>query len=64
MSHLCKYTHAVSLEKLLFDMHSVPESINALRIALHEKGVESHILDAFNHLASCLVLLVCVRELL
>lgn len=48
--------------KKLFDMPSVPEAINALRAALHKKGVESHIHDAFNHLASCLVLLVCVRE--
>ncbi|KAH0830515.1 hypothetical protein J3R83DRAFT_1966 [Lanmaoa asiatica] len=38
-------------------MLSVPEVIDALRAALHKKGVENHVQDAFNHIASCLVLL-------
>lgn len=44
-------------------MLNVSEAISALRAALHKKGVESHVQDTFNHLASCLVLLVCTREL-
>jgi hypothetical protein len=43
-------------------MSGVQEAIDALRVALHKKGVESHVQDAFNNLASCLVLLVCMRE--
>ena len=43
-------------------MLGVQEAIETLRAALHKKGVESHVQDAFNNLASCLVLLVCMRE--
>lgn len=55
------YTHAADIKKP-FDMPGIQEAIDALRVALHKKGVESHVQDAFNNLASCLVLLVCMRE--
>lgn len=44
-------------------MSSIPEATAALRAELHRKGVERHVQDAFDNLASCLVLLVCVHEL-
>lgn len=44
-------------------MPNLPEAIEALRLALQTAGVEGHLQDAFNHLASFLVLLVCVCEL-
>ena len=43
-------------------MPGVQEAIDTLRVALHKKGVEGYVQDAFNNLASCLILLVCMRE--
>ncbi|KAF8136300.1 hypothetical protein EV363DRAFT_1395418 [Boletus edulis] len=38
-------------------MPNIPEATAALETALHKKGVESHVQNAFDNLASCLVLL-------
>ncbi|KAF8841205.1 hypothetical protein BDN67DRAFT_568128 [Paxillus ammoniavirescens] len=38
-------------------MPAIEEAIEALRIAVHRKGVDRHVKDAFSHVTSCLVLL-------
>ncbi|KAF9227989.1 hypothetical protein BS17DRAFT_813852 [Gyrodon lividus] len=38
-------------------MPAIEKAIEALRIAVHKKGVDRHARDAFSHLTSCLVLL-------
>ncbi|KIK95301.1 hypothetical protein PAXRUDRAFT_392552 [Paxillus rubicundulus Ve08.2h10] len=38
-------------------MPAVEEAIKTLRIAVHKKGVDRHVKDAFSDVTSCLVLL-------